>query len=180
MDYIAYQAFLSFTISWNLLKLMSIESVMPSSHFILCRLPFSSCPQYLPASRSFPMSHRLEENILQHFSFSRWSRLRDPTQVSSVSWNVRWILYFWATTTRGATESIRLSEIVRQKNPDTIWFDVYMESKTKQNKTKQPSRHETETESRNLCKTLEHRSHKHINCEAMGMAIIHHFSSIVV
>ena len=31
------QASLSFTISWNLLKLMSIESVMPSNHIILCR-----------------------------------------------------------------------------------------------------------------------------------------------
>ena len=36
-------------------KLMSIESVIPSSHLILCR-PFSSCPQSLPASESFPMS----------------------------------------------------------------------------------------------------------------------------
>ena len=35
---------LSFTISWNLLKLMSIESVVPSNHLILCRL-FLSCPQ---------------------------------------------------------------------------------------------------------------------------------------
>ena len=32
----ACQAFLSFTISWSLLKLMSIESVMPSNHLILC------------------------------------------------------------------------------------------------------------------------------------------------
>ena len=31
------------------------QSVMPSSHLILC-LPFSSCPQSLPASGSFPMS----------------------------------------------------------------------------------------------------------------------------
>ena len=30
------QAFLSFTISQNLLKLMFIESVMPSNHLILC------------------------------------------------------------------------------------------------------------------------------------------------
>ena len=30
------QASLSFTISWSLLKLMSIESVMPSNHHILC------------------------------------------------------------------------------------------------------------------------------------------------
>ena len=34
----ACQASLSFTISWSLLKLMSIELVMPSSHLILCYL----------------------------------------------------------------------------------------------------------------------------------------------
>ena len=32
----AHQASLFFTISWSLLKLMSIESMMPSNHFILC------------------------------------------------------------------------------------------------------------------------------------------------
>ena len=51
----AHQASLSLTISWNLLKLTSIESVMPSNHFILCG-PFSSCLQSFPASESFPMS----------------------------------------------------------------------------------------------------------------------------
>ena len=48
------QASLSFTISLSLLKLLASESVMPSNHLILCRL-FSSCPQSLPASGSFPM-----------------------------------------------------------------------------------------------------------------------------
>ena len=33
----ACQTSLSFTISWSLLKLMSIEPVMPSNHLILCR-----------------------------------------------------------------------------------------------------------------------------------------------
>ena len=47
--------------SQSLLKLMSIESVMPSNHLILCHplllLPsFSSCLQSFPASESFPMS----------------------------------------------------------------------------------------------------------------------------
>ena len=42
-------------ISWSLLRLMSIESVMPSNHLILCN-PFSSCPQYIPSSGSFPAS----------------------------------------------------------------------------------------------------------------------------
>ena len=32
----AHQASLSFTISWSLLKLMSMESVMPSNHLVLC------------------------------------------------------------------------------------------------------------------------------------------------
>ena len=51
----AHQASLSFTISWSLLRLMSIESVMPSNHLILV-VPFSSCLQSFPASGAFPMS----------------------------------------------------------------------------------------------------------------------------
>ena len=51
----AHQASLSITNSRSFLKFMSIESVMPSSHLILL-IPFSSCPQSLPASGSFPMS----------------------------------------------------------------------------------------------------------------------------
>ena len=51
----AQQAFLSFTIFRSLLKLMSIESVMPSNHLILC-CPFSFCLQSFPVSGSFPMS----------------------------------------------------------------------------------------------------------------------------
>ena len=51
----AHQASLSFTIAQSLLKLMSIESVMPSSHLILCR-PLLSCLQSCPASGSFQMS----------------------------------------------------------------------------------------------------------------------------
>ena len=35
---VACQASLSLTISWSLLKLISIESVMPSNHLILCHL----------------------------------------------------------------------------------------------------------------------------------------------
>ena len=56
MDYSAPgQASLSFTISRSLLKLMSIESVMPSNHLILCR-PLLLRLQSFPASGSFLMS----------------------------------------------------------------------------------------------------------------------------
>ena len=51
----ARQASLSNNNSRNSLRLMSIESVMPARHLILCR-PLSSCPQSLPTSESFPMS----------------------------------------------------------------------------------------------------------------------------
>ena len=49
------QASLFFTISWSLLKFMSIESVMPSNHLILCRPPLL-LPQSFPASGPFQMS----------------------------------------------------------------------------------------------------------------------------
>ena len=51
----ARQASLSIINSRSSPRLMSIESVMPSSHLILCH-PFSSCPQSLPVSESFPRS----------------------------------------------------------------------------------------------------------------------------
>ena len=50
----ARQASLSITNSCSLLKLMSIESVMPSNHLILV-ITFS-CLQSFPASGSFPVS----------------------------------------------------------------------------------------------------------------------------
>ena len=52
----ALQASLSITNSRSSLKLTSIESVMPSSHLILCH-PLLLLPQSLPASESLPMSH---------------------------------------------------------------------------------------------------------------------------
>ena len=48
----ACQASLSITNSWSLLKLMSIESVMPSNHLILCR-PLLLLPSIFPSIRVF-------------------------------------------------------------------------------------------------------------------------------
>ena len=49
-----HQVSMSIINSWSFLQLMSIESVMPSNHLILCH-PFS-CLQSFPESGSFPMS----------------------------------------------------------------------------------------------------------------------------
>ena len=48
----ACQTSLSFTISWSLLKLMSIESVMPSNDLILCH-PLLLLPSIFPSIRIF-------------------------------------------------------------------------------------------------------------------------------
>ena len=50
---VARQASLSITNSQSLLKLMSIESVMPSNHLILCH-PFLLLPSIFPSIRVFP------------------------------------------------------------------------------------------------------------------------------
>ena len=48
----AHQASLSFTISWSLLKLMSIKSVMPSNNLIVCHL-LLLLPSIFPSIRVF-------------------------------------------------------------------------------------------------------------------------------
>ena len=48
----ARQASLSIANSWSLLKLMSIESVMPSDHLILCH-PLLLLPSIFPSIRVF-------------------------------------------------------------------------------------------------------------------------------
>ena len=65
----AHQASLSFTNSQNLLKLMSINSVMHPSSVV----PFSSCLQSFPASGSFPRSQFFTSGEQRGFSFSHQS-----------------------------------------------------------------------------------------------------------
>ena len=62
----ARQASLSFTISRSLCKLMSIESVMPSSHLIFCH------PFLLPSS--FPSIRVFSNELALHFRWPKyWS-----------------------------------------------------------------------------------------------------------
>ena len=65
----ACQASLSITNSQSLLKLMSIESVMPSSHLILCR-PFLLLPSIFPSIRVFPSELVLCIRWPKYWSFS--------------------------------------------------------------------------------------------------------------
>ena len=49
---VAHESSLSITNSWSLLKLMSIELVMPSNHLILCH-PLLLLPSIFPSIRVF-------------------------------------------------------------------------------------------------------------------------------
>ena len=65
----ACQASLSFTISQNLLRLMSIESVMPSNHFIFCH-PLLFLPLIFPSIRDFFHELALHIRWPKYWSFS--------------------------------------------------------------------------------------------------------------
>ena len=65
----AHQASMSFTISWSLLKVMSIESVMPSSHLILCH-PLLLLPSIFPSIRVFSNESVLCIRWPKYWSFS--------------------------------------------------------------------------------------------------------------
>ena len=65
----AHQASLSITNPWSSLKLMSIESVMPSNHLILCH-PFFLPPFIFPSIRVFSNESVLCIRWPKYWSFS--------------------------------------------------------------------------------------------------------------
>ena len=65
----ARQVSLSITNSWSLLKLMSIESVMPSNHLILCH-PLLLLPSIFPRIRVFSNESFLRIRWPKYWSFS--------------------------------------------------------------------------------------------------------------
>ena len=67
----ARQASLSFTISQSLPKLMSIESVMPSNHLILC-CPLLLLPSSFPSTRVFSNESALLIRWPKYWSFSSY------------------------------------------------------------------------------------------------------------
>ena len=75
----ACQASLSITNSWSLLKLMSIESVMPSNHLILC------CPLHLLPSIFSRIRIIFNESVLH----MKWPKYWSLSQHQSFQWIFR-------------------------------------------------------------------------------------------
>ena len=65
----ACRASLSITMSWSLLRLMSIELVMPSNHLILCH-PLLLLPSIFPSIKVFSSESVLCIRWPKHWSFS--------------------------------------------------------------------------------------------------------------
>ena len=84
----ACQASLSFTISWSLLRLMSIESMMPSNHLILCH-SLLLMPSTFPRIRVFFNELALYIRWPKYWSFS--SRICTSSEYSGlISFRIDW------------------------------------------------------------------------------------------
>ena len=94
-----HQAFLSFTISWSLLRLMSIESVRLSNHLILC-LHLLLLPSVFPSIRVFsnesalcnrwPKYWSLSLNLSPSKEYSELISFRiDSLNLLSVQWTLK-------------------------------------------------------------------------------------------
>ena len=85
----ACQASLYITNSWSLLKLMSVESVMPSNHLILC-LPLLFLPSVFPSIRVFSNASVLRIRWPKYCSFS--FRISPSSEYSGlISFRMDWL-----------------------------------------------------------------------------------------
>ena len=85
----ACQASLSITNSWSLLKLMSIESVMPSNHLVLCH-PFLLLASIFPSIRGFSNESVLHIKWPKYWSFS--FTISSPNEYSGlISFRMGWL-----------------------------------------------------------------------------------------
>ena len=85
----AHQASLSITSSWSLPKLMSIESVMPSSHLILC-CPLLILPSIPPNIRVFSNESTLRMRWQKYWSFS-FSISPSKEHPGLISFRIGWL-----------------------------------------------------------------------------------------
>ena len=84
----AYQTSLSFAISQNLLKFMSIELVMPSNHLILCHL-LLLLPSVFPSIRIFSSESALCTRWPKYWSFS-FSLSPSNSYAGLISFRIDW------------------------------------------------------------------------------------------
>ena len=97
----AHQASLSVTNSWNLLKLMSIETVITIQQSQSSVIPFSSCLQSFPASGPFLMSQLFASGDQSSGASASASVL--PVNIQGCFPNSPW-WFIWEVTSLGTGE----------------------------------------------------------------------------
>ena len=114
------QASLSITNSQSLLKLMSIESVMPSNHLILCRSLYLP-PSVFSSIRVFSNAPHIVDRKKREEKYSCWKTSRLITRQKRVEKSQEWWLlnscielarvdmFFWLWKTKEGKQNFRIS-----------------------------------------------------------------------
>ena len=113
----AHQASLSFTMSWSLLKLMSIESVMPYNHLILCQ-PLLLLPSIFPSIRVFSYELALCIRWPKDWSFSFSISLHNE-YLGLISFRIDW---FDLLAVQGTLKSLLQH---RNSKATILWCSVF-------------------------------------------------------
>ena len=112
----ARQASLSFIISLSLLKLMPMESVMPSNHLILCH-PLLLLPSVFPSIRVFPNESALCIRWPKYWRFSFSTSL--PNEYSGlISFKIDWFDFF-------AVQGTLMSLFQHHSSKASIWHSAF-------------------------------------------------------
>ena len=105
----ARQASLSITSSQSLLKLMSIESVMPSNNFILCH-PLLLLPSIFPSIRVFSNESALHITWPKYWSFS--FNISSPNEYSGlISFRIDWFDLLAVGGTQESSATLQFNSI---------------------------------------------------------------------
>ena len=116
------KAFLSITNSWSLLKLMSIESVMPSNHLIPCRL-LLLLPSVFPSIRVF--SNELSPHIRwpKNLSFS----ISPSNEYSGlIYFRIDWFDLLAVQCTLKSLLQHHSSKSINSSMLSSLWFNSYI------------------------------------------------------
>ena len=120
----AFQASLSITNSWSLPRLMPIESVMPSSHLILC-CPLLFLPPIPPSIRVFSSELTLHMSWPKYWSFS-FSISPSNEHPGLISFRMNWLDLL---AVQGTLKSLLHTTVQKHQLFDTqlsFFFDLYL------------------------------------------------------
>ena len=128
----ARQASLSVTNPWSLLNLMSVESVMPSNHLILCR-PLLLLPSIFPSIRVFSNESALCIRWPKYWSFSispsqedsEWISFRTDYIFWPISSFIRWKLHISIPSEFVSPNYASVKRRSQKKRKDLLWLNKF-------------------------------------------------------